>query len=859
MRIGLALSGGGFRATLYHLGMIRHLRDANLLTSVTHITSVSGGSVLAAHLALNWDRYCGDSQEFESAAREVIDFVKLDVRNRILRRYPFALAGSAALRLVGRKPKRPLTRTVLLEQHYRHHLFGDTCLHQLPQSPELHILCTNLSGGGLSSFTRDGLLMETRDASGRSSMRLHQVGLATVPMAVAASSAFPGFFPPLELTAETVGATPGQFQTQYFTDGGVYDNLGIRMYYHINDKLRETLQEEDFIDVAEAMEAWNQASRHQEPTPLRRVFEICSAQSNSGLDGNFTQEPGQFAHGMRRLITSGDLHLDLPLQELIHRNGNGSNGNTNGSNGHSNGSNGHSNGSNGHSNGSNGHSNGSAKDRDGRSREPYLRNRELLALAFQRTLGKEILRPRDQPFDTILASDAGKKIQVSSNTRIGGLLGTAMRSSDILMDRVWQLEQEHFRNAKGVVFSPITRKVSLEDDPTAPHPEVQQQVSHIRTDMDRFSDREISGLVRHGYCVSRRSWAEATHAADSPASNEPPWDPTSLAATRGAHLLAAAGKRGGSATPSTMEARKLQASSQRRYLSLLTAPGDWVTYLYIPVLALLFGVIPWMVWTWYHHVQINAMLSGAITQSRRDYNHLLSLLEYGPVDPWTPVGVVDASEPRALFEEQGLDIISDARIVDLRKWNIGNGNDAGNTAERQVYVCRHVSVRKLAESDGPTALRLQSLWNGEDVLVRCQNSELNPIVRRCPLPAVGNRDHYIWEVQLDFSRVAIGATVHFVVETLVLNNANNPEFNEKEWSRYEVDGHPELAAAWILLPAEKRYTSFHLVKYHHENENDAILIEPTRQSVIQHGTILNWAVVNPEPNVTYSCRWALEL
>ena len=132
MRIGLALSGGGFRATLYHLGMIRHLRDANLLRSVTHITSVSGGSVLAAHLALNWDRYCGDSHEFESAAREVIDFVKLDVRNRILRRYPFALAGSSALRLVGRKPKRPLTRTVLLEQHYRHHLFGDTCLHQLP-------------------------------------------------------------------------------------------------------------------------------------------------------------------------------------------------------------------------------------------------------------------------------------------------------------------------------------------------------------------------------------------------------------------------------------------------------------------------------------------------------------------------------------------------------------------------------------------------------------------------------------------------------------------------------------------------------------------------------------------------------
>ena len=31
MRIGLALSGGGFRATLYHLGMVRWLRDADLL------------------------------------------------------------------------------------------------------------------------------------------------------------------------------------------------------------------------------------------------------------------------------------------------------------------------------------------------------------------------------------------------------------------------------------------------------------------------------------------------------------------------------------------------------------------------------------------------------------------------------------------------------------------------------------------------------------------------------------------------------------------------------------------------------------------------------------------------------------
>ena len=49
-RFGLALSGGGFRAVLYHLGLVRFLRDAGILSRVTHISSVSGGSVIGAHL-----------------------------------------------------------------------------------------------------------------------------------------------------------------------------------------------------------------------------------------------------------------------------------------------------------------------------------------------------------------------------------------------------------------------------------------------------------------------------------------------------------------------------------------------------------------------------------------------------------------------------------------------------------------------------------------------------------------------------------------------------------------------------------------------------------------------------------------
>src|ERR1700678_784414 len=90
-RIGLALSGGGFRASLYHLGLVRFLRDAGILSQVTHIASVSGGSVLAAHLVLNWDRYNGSPKEFDSAAAELLSFVRLDVRNRIFRRFPLTI------------------------------------------------------------------------------------------------------------------------------------------------------------------------------------------------------------------------------------------------------------------------------------------------------------------------------------------------------------------------------------------------------------------------------------------------------------------------------------------------------------------------------------------------------------------------------------------------------------------------------------------------------------------------------------------------------------------------------------------------------------------------------------------------
>src|SRR5215471_13720110 len=115
-KIGLALSGGGFRASLYHLGLLRFLRDAGLLSQVTHITSVSGGSIFAAHLLLHWDRYNGSPSDFDAAASELLRFIRMDVRNRILRRFPLLVPVRGARWVLGRS-NRKLTRTGLLEYH----------------------------------------------------------------------------------------------------------------------------------------------------------------------------------------------------------------------------------------------------------------------------------------------------------------------------------------------------------------------------------------------------------------------------------------------------------------------------------------------------------------------------------------------------------------------------------------------------------------------------------------------------------------------------------------------------------------------------------------------------------------------
>jgi predicted acylesterase/phospholipase RssA len=236
--LALTLSGGGFRAALFHLGVVRFLADAGLLSKITHICSVSGGSVLAAHLVLKWDQYVVGNQEFNNACNDLIELLRCDMRGRIIRRWFLALF-NFPLRLLF--PRR-WERTGLLEREYRR-LFGHAMLSDLDQKhgvevrlPHLHLLATGLNSGDLYSFNSQGVdrfpTAPTVTIASKNHLDLSDM---SVSGAVACSSAFPPLFPPYHLTQKDIvrGIGSAALVEESITDGGVIDNLGVRQLQHL--------------------------------------------------------------------------------------------------------------------------------------------------------------------------------------------------------------------------------------------------------------------------------------------------------------------------------------------------------------------------------------------------------------------------------------------------------------------------------------------------------------------------------------------------------------------------------------------------------------------------------------------------
>lgn len=238
--VGLALSGGGSRAIAFHLGCLRALHDLRLLDRVEVISSVSGGSVIAAMYAYTRDPFPTFDRRVSELLRRGLqrDIAHETLRPiNLLKGLPSRFAAGLILlvRLLTRvtrtalrlrspphqePPPRHFTRTEAFRNVLRRDLFGNTLLRDVERDSLATVInATELRTGSAFRFGsresecwRYGTIPATD---------------AHVADAVAASAAYPAFLPALDRRYEfSDGDRPTRPERVLLTDGGVYENLG---------------------------------------------------------------------------------------------------------------------------------------------------------------------------------------------------------------------------------------------------------------------------------------------------------------------------------------------------------------------------------------------------------------------------------------------------------------------------------------------------------------------------------------------------------------------------------------------------------------------------------------------------------
>ncbi len=179
-KLAVCLSGGGYRAMLYHVGALRRLNEFGLLSVVDRFSSVSGGSITAAVLARDWENLGFDqdgvAQRFESIERTLFDLAgkTIDWQSGILGAVP----GTTGARQLARG--------------YRRMLFDSATLQDLPAEPPRFVFnTTNMATGNLFRWSKPY-------AAEYSVGRIESPSLELAAV-VAASSAFPPFLSPLRI------------------------------------------------------------------------------------------------------------------------------------------------------------------------------------------------------------------------------------------------------------------------------------------------------------------------------------------------------------------------------------------------------------------------------------------------------------------------------------------------------------------------------------------------------------------------------------------------------------------------------------------------------------------------------------
>ena len=246
MGIGLALSGGGVRATVFHLGVLARLAETALWDQLAHISTVSGGSLC---ISLVTAKAGGKWPTADEYLRVCLPQIKEVLTTFDLQRaYFWHTVTHPWLLLEGRAH----VVAKLIEKYWG--VTGDVA--DMPREPRWTINATCYETGKNWRFA----------AKRMGDYAANYVIEPKFPLAdaVAASAAFPGLIGPLVMRtgkyqwhkydeADNLVPTEPIAKSLVLWDGGVYDNLGLEALYKAGKGFREGI---DFCLVSDASGAF---------------------------------------------------------------------------------------------------------------------------------------------------------------------------------------------------------------------------------------------------------------------------------------------------------------------------------------------------------------------------------------------------------------------------------------------------------------------------------------------------------------------------------------------------------------------------------------------------------------------------
>lgn len=245
-KIGLSLSGGGYRVAAFHLGTFRKLYELNVLDKVDFISTISGGSITGAYYCL----YQQDFTTFETFMKKAL--TTKSVIQYILKSFTFLKAISFVLFFLGLSiyvlftayawlciPLIALLIALLLcfqfkifpvskviEDAYNKFFYKNATLSELRDHPALVIGATNIQTSRPFTFSK-GKMEDTTYTYGTPPINFKQEKFP-IARAVMASSCVPFAFTPIMINKEFFfNQSDATKINPQLVDGGIYDNQGI--------------------------------------------------------------------------------------------------------------------------------------------------------------------------------------------------------------------------------------------------------------------------------------------------------------------------------------------------------------------------------------------------------------------------------------------------------------------------------------------------------------------------------------------------------------------------------------------------------------------------------------------------------